>query len=368
MARTPLFAEHVRLGAKMTDFAGWEMPLQYAGIIAEHRAVREAVGCFDVSHMGELLVRGPEAAAAVDRCTSNDPAKITAGQAMYTALCLQDGGTVDDAVILCLDPGVSYLAVVNAANTERDAAWMRDQVAGLAAEVVDVSPETALLAVQGPRAEAVVAGILGDAVRALRFYRFAPAVPWRDARLMVARTGYTGEDGFEIFTPAEHAVEMWQALLAAGAVPVGLGARDTLRLEAALPLYGHELGPDISPLEARLERFVALTDDCGRPRSFSGAEALRRQAAEGLHRRLIGLLPEPPGIARAGAAILGPSGEQVGVVTSGTFAPTLGRAVALALCQADPGPVQIEVRGRRVPAERARLPFYRRGRSAAPGK
>ena len=356
-------------GARMVDFAGWELPVQYAGTLAEHRAVRGAAGLFDVSHMGEVAVRGPRAGEAVDGLCANDPRRLGPGEALYTPLCAEDGTTVDDTIVYCRQPGSDYLFIVNAANTPTDLEWIRAHLPA-GAQAIDASEETALLALQGPRARGILRRLLPEAERpaldALRPFRFAE--PWLPAGIpcTVARTGYTGEDGVELACRAEDAPALWDALLAAGAgdglVPCGLGARDTLRLEAALPLYGHELDRTTSPLEARLERFVR-TDG----RDFCGRAALAAQQATGPARMLLGLFPQPPAIARAGAEVLDAAGHQVGRVTSGTFAPTLGRAVALALCArpaAAAGPLQLRVRDRLVPAETVPLPFYRRKRGA----
>ena len=376
-ARTPLHDRHVALGARMVPFSGWEMPLQYpTGILAEHRAVREAAGLFDVSHMGELAVIGPGAGAAVGWLCANDPSRLSRGQAMYTPLCARDGGTVDDAIVYCRDPGCDYLVVVNAGNRQSDRAWMEGEVAGIgaAAEIRDESADTALLAVQGPVAPEIVARLAGDAgaaedLRRLPPFHFLPA-ELGGVACLAARTGYTGEDGYELACPWGDAGRLWDALLMSGAPlglrPCGLGARDTLRLEAALPLYGHELSREVSPLEARLGRFVKLGE-----RTFSGVEVLRAADAAGPTRQLVGLLPEPPAIARAGAGVRSANGEELGEVTSGTFAPTLGRAVALALVRAGAAPrgarLLVDVRGRLVPADVVGLPFYRRTRRAVPG-
>jgi aminomethyltransferase len=357
LRQTPLLGRHRALGARLVPFAGWEMPLQYAGILAEHRAVREAAGLFDVSHMGRIAVRGPGAGAAVDHLCANDPRRLVAGRALYTPLCAEDGGTLDDAVLYCRRPGDDFLFVVNAANREADLAWMREVAAARAGggpSVEDVTDGGALLALQGPRAAVLLSACGCPAAAALRPFRFArtevAGVP-----CLASRTGYTGEDGFELLCAAGAAGTLWDALLGAGAVPCGLGARDTLRLEAGLPLYGHELRRDVTPLEAGLGRFVRLEG-----REPAGAAALRRMAAAGPPRRLAGLLPAPPAIARAGAACLA-GGLPAGEVTSGTFAPSLGRAAALALLRADAAPpLQVEVRGRAVPAEEVPLPFYRR--------
>lgn len=370
-ARTPLYDRHVALGARMVPFAGWAMPVQYpSGILAEHRAVRDAAGLFDVSHMGELSVVGSGAREAVGWLCANDPSDLVRGQAMYTPLCARDGGTIDDAILYCREPGRDYLFIVNAGNREGDQAWMQQELAAtnVAAQIRDESRDTALLAVQGPAAEATVcraaAPAAAEALRHLGPFTFM-RVDVGGVSCLAARTGYTGEDGYELACAWGDAVRLWDLLLQVGAplglLPCGLGARDTLRLEAALALYGHELARDINPLEARLGRFVKLAG-----RAFSGAEALRRVAAQGPARALVGVLPEPPAIARAGAEVWSTTGDLVGSVTSGTFAPSLGRAVALALVQAGAAPLgallQVDCRGRRVPAMVVALPFYRRPR------
>lgn len=369
--RTPLYERHRALGARMTVFADWEMPLQYTGILEEHRAVRQAAGLFDVSHMGELRLRGPAALQALDWLCTNDPRRLSTGRGMYTLFCDAEGGTVDDGVVYCLAAGSDYLLVVNAARVEADLSWMRAELEARPLppggwNLEDMSAATALLALQGPAAAAILGSLLGEdggGVLALRPFHLQPEVVVAGCRCLVARTGYTGEDGFELACDPQDAVTLWDALLAAGAPrgcrPAGLGARDTLRLEAALPLYGHELSASVSPLEAGLGRFVRLDG-----REFCGAAALRRQQARGPQRALVGLLPDPPAIARAGAAVRRAGGEVVGQVSSGSFGPTLGRAVALALCASDAlaagAPLEVEVRGRWVPAARTPLPFYRR--------
>ena len=368
--RTPLFERQRALGAHFVPFAGWELPVQYgAGILAEHRAVRLAAGLFDVSHMGELSLRGPAAAAAMDWLCVNDPRGLVAGAALYTPLCRRDGGAQDDAVVYCLQPGQAYLFIVNAANVAADAAWMRAElgetgIAALGAEVVDESEATALLALQGPATVEIATALLPDGrepIAAMRAFTFrtetVAGVP-----CLLARTGYTGEDGFELACAPEDVGRLWDALLEAGRdrglLPCGLGARDTLRLEAALPLYGHELDLETTPLEARLGRFVRVEG-----RRCCAGEALSRQAASGPAQTLVGLLPQPPAIARAGAPVRTLDGEPLGVVTSGTYAPTLGRGAALARCRRRApigSTVVVEVRGRAVRADVVRLPFYAR--------
>jgi aminomethyltransferase len=358
---TPLSAWHRGHGARMTEFAGYAMPLYYTGIVQEHRAVRTRVGIFDVSHMAEFDVRGPAAAALLDRLATNWVGRLGVGQALYSPLCAEDGGTVDDVVILKTGPD-RFLVVGNAANHESDRAWLLTWAAGHAGvRVYDQSDDTALLAVQGPAAAALLRRHSRPDVTVLK--PFSAATDVRVAGrpvFLVSRTGYTGEDGFEIFLSGSEAEAVWSALVADGAVPAGLGARDTLRLEARLPLYGHELSRAISPLEAGLDPFVQWN----KPIAFVGYQALASLRHTGPKRRLVGLRVEG-GIARQGAAVgHGDGDDGEGVVTSGTFSPTLQCAIALALV---PSPwaatgtrLWVEVRGRRLLAEVVRTPFYRR--------
>ena len=257
LRRTPLFPQHERLGARLVPFAGWEMPLQYEGILAEHRAVRQAAGLFDVSHMGRIALRGAGAGALVDRLCANDPRAMAPGRALYSPLCAEDGGTIDDLVLYCRSAGADYLAVVNAANCASDREWMAEAARGLPASVEDVTAGGALLALQGPRASDLLRACGCPAAAALRPFRFREASV-ASVPCLVSRTGYTGEDGFELLCAGDDAARLWEALLGSGAAPCGLGARDTLRLEAGLPLYGHELSREISPLEAGLSRFVRV--------------------------------------------------------------------------------------------------------------
>jgi aminomethyltransferase len=357
--RTPLHELHRQAGARFTEFSGWEMPVQYEGIIAEHSAVRTHAGLFDVSHMGEIEVRGPGALALCQLVASNDARKLEVGRAQYTLWCTEDGGTIDDTILYRLGDE-RYMFCVNAGNAATCRDWIvaqRPRVPG--AEVIDRSDELGLLALQGPQASALVERVGGAALVALPRFGCAETsvagIP-----VLAARTGYTGEDGFELFVAAERAPELWQALLDAGSdlgvLPIGLGARDTLRLEAGLPLYGHELSRDISPLEAGVGWAVKL--DKG---DFVGAAALRAQKQRGLVRRLAGLELREPGIARADYPVVA-GGKPAGTVTSGTKSPTLGRAIALALLASESldAPLSVEIRGRAVAAERVQLPFYRR--------
>lgn len=350
----------------MVPFAGWEMPVEYSGIIAEHRAVRTRAGLFDASHMGEVAVEGPGARALIQRLLANDVSRQEPGQAVYSPMCRDDGGVVEDLIVLCLE-AERFLLVVNAANREKDVRWVAeraDRAAGVA--VRDASDDWALIALQGPAAAAIMAAAAGDRAApalALRPFRFLAGVSVGGVPCLVSRTGYTGEDGFEFFCGPEQARALWERLMETGMpfglVPAGLGARDTLRLEAALPLYGHELHEGINPYEARLDRFIRL--DKG---EFVGRAALARVQAEGPRRLITGLVAkERGGIPREGYPVLAGS-RAVGAVTSGSFAPTLGRGIALALVEAGEAAagreLSIEVRGRPVAAETVSLPFYRR--------
>jgi aminomethyltransferase len=345
------------------DFAGWEMPVQYAGILAEHRAVRERAGLFDVSHMGEIEVRGPGALAACQWLTTNDLTRIDDGAAQYTLLCQPDGGVVDDVIVYRL-AGDRFLFCVNASNRAADFAWMREHSPGV--DLIDRSDELAQLALQGPRATEILARLTRLPLAEVRSFRFVSgAVGGSDA--LVARTGYTGEDGWELYVPAAGARALWDDLLAAGSPdglePAGLGARDTLRLESALPLYGHELDRTTTPLEAGLDRFVVLDGE-----DFLGRSALLTQRASGPTRRLVGLSLLEPGIAREGHVVQR-DGVRVGRVTSGTRSPTLGRSIALAFvtpeCTAVGTAMTVEIRGRAVAATVVPLPFYRRTKKGA---
>lgn len=324
LARTPLFDAHRRLGARMMPFAGFEMPVQYGSIVEEHRAARERAALFDVSHMGQIHFHGPEAVAAVERLASCPVASLAPGRVRYGLLCNEAGGVVDDVTVYRTGADALFLCV-NAANVEKDYRWaVRHAPAG--AEVRDRSAETGLLALQGPASAAVLQPLLEAPLAGLRRFRFLETLLGA-ARVLVSRTGYTGSDGFEIYAEAGATPAIFDALLEAGRphglLPAGLGARDTLRLEAALPLYGHELDDTTSPLEARLDRFVKL--DAG---GFLGAEAIRRRRDAGHPRLLVGFVLEDRGVARAGHEIAH-EGRPVGVVTSGAPSPTLGKSIGL---------------------------------------
>ncbi|NLM15728.1 MAG: glycine cleavage system aminomethyltransferase GcvT [Clostridiaceae bacterium] len=357
--KTPLHDAHLELGAKMMDFAGWRLPMQYSGIREEHLAVRRAVGLFDVSHMGEILVSGPGAFDFLDYLLTRNMSGVQSGRALYSAMCNERGGTVDDLIVYPLSED-RYLLVVNAANTATDLAHIQLVAKTWAAaekplpQVEDRSADYAQLALQGPNAEDLLFPIIPEVsrLRPFRFLQPDSAPDW-----LVSRTGYTGEDGFEIYLPPAQAHDLWQKLLEAGAVPAGLGARDTLRLEAALPLYGHELSPDISPLDAGLERFVFSA----KPQpGFVGQEAL---ATAGQSRKLIGLKALGRTIPRQGYPLI-QSGKPIGTVTSGGYSPTLERGIALASVEATTvidGSVLVRIRDKDEPFEVCSLPFVKRG-------
>jgi aminomethyltransferase len=357
--RTPLYDKHVALGARLTEFGGWEMPVWYAGIQEEHAAVRTTAGLFDVSHMGEFVVHGAGALDFLRRVLTNDPALLELDQAQYTLLPNERGGTVDDLLCYKLDDRV-FLLVVNAANIEKDFAWL-DALREPSAELDDRSDDKALLALQGPLALDILAPLTEIDVGAMGYYHFDRGDVGGIAGL-VSRTGYTGEDGFEIMVESEDAADLWDILMEEGSkkglVPCGLGSRDTLRLEAAFPLYGHELDDDTSGIEAGLGFCIKL-DKPG----MVGADRLRRDKEEGPAKRLVGLQVTERGIPRQGCPIVH-DGAEVGVVTSGTMSPTLNMPVALGYVPpalaAIGTDLAVRIRDRNVGARVVKRPFYRR--------
>lgn len=361
LLRTPLHGEHVALDAKMVPFAGYEMPVHYPpGIREEHQTVRETAGLFDVSHMGEFRVRGPEALALVQRLAVNDASTLQVGQAQYSAMCREDGGVLDDLLVYHYED--HYMLVVNAANRTRDLGWVQEQGEGFDAVVEDHSDEIALLALQGPVAEEVMAPLADRELEEIGYYRFEPGqVAGRPAT--ISRTGYTGEDGFELYVAAEDAPALWRTLLEKGApaglVPAGLGARDSLRLEMGYALYGNDLDERHTPLEAGLGWITKL--DKG---EFVGRDALRRQKEAGVERRLVGLRLTERGFPRPGYDVVADD-RDVGVVTSGTVSPSLDVGIAMAWVPARLGEPDTElgvrIRDRVVPAVVQRPPFYTEG-------
>lgn len=360
----------------MVPFAGWLMPVQYSGILREHQAVRTAAGLFDLGHMGQIEVRGPDARQYLQWVTSNDVARLDPGQAQYALLTNPDGGVIDDVIIYRgsdREPSpADYMVVVNASNRQKDMAWIEEQLAersDLDAQVTDISDRLGMIAIQGPRAEGIVSSLTGEGLGDLESFRWREAVV-AGIETQIARTGYTGEDGFEFYVPDEHTGALWDALLEAGRpqglVPIGLGARDTLRLEARMPLYGQELGDDIGPLEAGLGWAVALEKG-----DFVGREPIVRMREAGPRRRTVGFrLAERSGAPRHGFPVYA-EGRRVGHVTSGAFSPTLGANIGLALVEREAAgigkPLTVEVRGRQVQAEQVKLPFYRRPAAASRG-
>ncbi len=356
LKRTPLHDIHVALGAKMVPFAGFEMPVTYpTGINSEHRAVREDVGVFDVSHMGEFEITGPDRNAFVQRVTCNDVGSLKAGQAQYSGILTKDGTFVDDCLVYRFDD--KLMMVVNASNIQKDWDHILDQKGGANVRLRDISDETALLAVQGPKAEALIGQLTSLGVAMIPYYHFAQGKV-AGVQCFVSRTGYTGEDGFELYCRASDAEKLWHALVGAGrAEPVGLGARDTLRLEAGLPLYGNDIDDTTTPYEAGLNFIVKL--DKGAP--FTGLEALKRQKLEGVRRRLIGFrVTEPKAIARQGYPVF-LDGTQVDIVRSGTLTPTVNAAIGTTYVPADRAragtKIEIDIRGKRVEAETVNMPF-----------
>ena len=339
-------------------FAGWEMPVQYAGVAAEHEAVRERSGMFDVSHMGQIGTRGTDSLAFLQRVTSNDVAGLSAGGAQYSCLCADDGGILDDLFSYLLEGwDVDYLTVSNAANHETDLNRFREIATGFEVEVVDLAPDFAMIAVQGPEARAAVSGLasadLPDRMR-------TATLDIAGSQALVCGTGYTGEDGVEILVPPDDAPGLWRELLAAGVEPCGLGARDTLRLEVCFHLHGNDMGPDRNPIEA------GLGWCCKEETGFAGSEAVAAARAEGTAERLAAFAIEGRGIPRSGNPILS-GGEPAGAVTSGTFSPSLGIGIGMGYVRtalAEPGTtIEIDVRGRVREAEVRKKPLYERPRN-----
>ncbi len=364
LRKTPLHARHVASGARMVPFAGWEMPVEYTGVTAEHLAVRTRAGLFDVSHMGEIEIAGKDALAAVQRISSNDADRLQVGQAHYAALMTPQGTFHDDMLVYRMAPS-HFMLVVNASNAEKDYAWIAEQVKSVGnAAAVDSSSRYALIALQGPAAREVLQPLTGVDLAAMKYYWFGFGEV-AGARATISRTGYTGEDGFEVFVPPNQADRVWQAILqageGAGVVPCGLAARDTLRLEAAMTLYGNDIDDTTTVLEANLGWIVGWNKP-----DFIGKSVLAEQKAQGITRRLVGFEMIDRGIARHGYAILH-GGTPVGSVTSGTQTPFLKKAIGMGYVPAAlvaPGTeIDIDIRGRATRARIVPLPFYKRPRS-----
>jgi aminomethyltransferase len=357
LKRTPLYELHRAAGAKFVDFGGWEMPVQYSSILEEHKAVRTSVGLFDVSHMGEIEIKGPRALAVVQRLTTNDASRLDAFQVQYSTLCYLHGGIVDDLTVYRMGPEHFFLCV-NAANIEKDLAWIVEQARG-DADITNTSAQIAQLALQGRHAQATLQPLCEIPLDAIRYYWSAKGRV-KGIEALLSRTGYTGEDGFEIYCPAAQGPELWDALVEAGAPygikPIGLGARDTLRLEMGYALYGNDITAETTPLQAGLGWVVKLNKG-----DFIGREALAKERAGGIKRRLVGLEMLDRGVARAHYHIQ-VDGQVVGEMTSGTVSPSLHKGIGLGYVQTEYAkvgtPLQIDIRGKLARARVTATPFY----------
>lgn len=360
LKKTPLYDKHVALGAKMVPFAGYEMPVQYAGVSHEHHVVRQKVGMFDVSHMGEFWVEGADATAFLNSVTSNDVAKLTPGKVQYSCLPNATGGIVDDLLVYCVND-TKYMLVVNASNMAKDWAWLQQFAGNFDVLMTDVSEGTALLAVQGPLAAQALQSLTDLDLGAMTYYTFGIGSFAGVSNVVVSATGYTGAGGFEIYIPNAHAAAAWDAIIAAGAPlglePIGLGARDTLRLEMGFCLYGNDIDDTTSPIEAGLGWITKFTKE------FTNSAALKAQKEAGVARKLVGIKLLERGVPRHGYPIVDASGAAVGEVTSGTMAPSLNEAIGMAYvptASAAPGStVFVEIRGKALKAEVVSLPFYK---------
>lgn len=361
LKKTPLFDSYAKYGAKTIDFGGWDLPVQFSSIKEEHEAVRTKAGLFDVSHMGEIIVKGEEALSYLQHLLTNDISKIAINQAQYTAMCYESGGVVDDLLTYKLSEN-EYLLVVNAANTEKDYGWMLENKGNYNVEITNVSTDYAQIALQGPLAEEVLQRFTQTNLRDITFFRFQQDVLVSDYSVLLSRSGYTGEDGFEIYGSPSAIVALWDILLAEEEVlPTGLGARDTLRFEAGLPLYGQEMGETISPLEAGLGFAVKLQKEV----DFLGKEALIEQKENGVPRKLVGIEMIDKGIPRTGYKLF-KNGEEIGVVTTGTQLPLAKRNVGNALVQTEFANIdeefEIEIRNKRLQVKTVATPFYKRAK------
>ena len=365
LRKTPLYAVHRQMGAKMVDFGGWDMPVEYSGLISEHMAVRTGVGLFDVSHMGDIQLRGPESLNAIQHLCMNDAAKLEVGQAQYSAMLYPQGTFVDDVIVHKLSDN-DYLIVINAGTREKDYSWVKTNAQKFHCHVSDYSDYYTQLAIQGPKAAETLQKLTKVDLSTIKFYHFKWGTVCGLPNTLIARTGYTGEDGFEIYIPSDEATSkrVWEEVLEAGKefgiLPCGLGARNTLRLESALSLYGHEISETINVFEAGLDRFCKLEKG-----PFIGSEALQSVIAEGgPTRKLVGLEMVDRGIARDGYGVFNESGVQIGSVVSGSPAPFLKKNIALAFIPKDYSALDrqlfVQVRNSMVKAKMVPIPFYRR--------
>lgn len=361
LKRTPLFDDYAAYGGKTIDFGGWDLPVQFSSIKEEHEAVRTKAGLFDVSHMGEIIVTGSESETFLQKIITNDISKLVNGQAQYTAMCYENGGIVDDLLVYKVAEN-SYLLVVNASNIEKDFEWMKQFATG-DIELINKSDDYGLLALQGPLAQGILQKLTSKNLEEIGFFRFSDHVDVAGKSVLISRTGYTGEDGFEIYSASTDVSDLWSSILEAGKdeglIPCGLGARDTLRFEACLPLYGQELSKDISPLEAGLGFVVKLKKE----QDFNGKFVLANQKENGIPRKSIGIEMIDKGIPRNGYPVF--AGEkQIGFVTTGTQSPTLKKNIGLALIDAEYAELGrelvIEIRNKQLKAVTVATPFYKR--------
>ncbi len=365
MPITPLFPIYQKYQAKLVDFHGWRLPVQFSGIINEHMTVRQMVGLFDVSHMGEIMVEGPDSVPFLNFALTNEISTLKLCRIRYSPLCDDNGGTLDDLLVYCYGP-TQFLLVVNASNISSDYQWLRNLATGFNISLDNVSEQTAELAIQGPHALPLLQQITDSPIHQLKYYQFVPQIMLENKfPALISRTGYTGEDGFELYLQPEHAIDVWELLIKYGApmglLPIGLGARDTLRFEASLPLYGNELTKSISPLEAGLERFIQFEKS-----NFSGKDALCHQKLTGIPHSLIGIEMIDRGIPRSDCQVYY-NGRNIGYVTSGNYCPFLSKNMALALVQTSyihadklETELQIDIRGKLLNAKVVNLPFYSR--------
>ena len=363
--RTPLAQRHIDRGARMVDFAGWYMPVQYSGIIDEHNTVRNAAGLFDLGHMGQVDVSGPDALAFLQYVATNDVSVLAPGEAQYSMLLYPNGGVVDDIIIYRRPSGVGFFVVINAANADKDMAWLHEQRAArsdLDVTVTDISDEIGMIALQGPHAAAIVAGLSSVDLSDQEYFSCRETTI-AGIPCLAGRTGYTGEDGWEFYCAIDQVGDLWDAILAAGGAsglkPIGLGARDTLRLEARMPLYGNEISAEINPLDAGLRWVVKLNKG-----DFIGRDALAQYRESGVKRATVGFkMVERGGVPRSHYDVQ-VDGREVGFVTSGTSSPTLGENIGLAVVEKEVAgtgkPLDIMIRGKAVRAEQVKLPFYKR--------
>lgn len=357
MKKTALYDIHKKNKAKMVEFAGWEMPVVYSSLKSEHKAVRENAGLFDVSHMGEIDVTGAEALDFCQHVTTNDVKTLEDNKAQYTIVCNEEGNVLDDVIIYKISDNRLFFCI-NASNIDKIYDWFKKQSQGYDVEVSNVSDQYSQIAIQGPRSGEILKRVAGDEISNIKRFRF-DFLDWNGTEIMVARTGYTGEDGYEVFLPWDKGPELWEALLkegeSYGVESCGLGARDTLRIEATLPLYGHEISEDINPLEAGLDKYVKFNSD-----DFIGKKKLDTIREKGLKRKLIGFEMTERGIPRSEYKIHN-NGDEIGFVTSGTMSPTLNKPIGLGLVNSDAdlnGEIYVEIRGKKRKAKIVEVPFY----------